>query len=220
MARPVTFTSRLKVAGDLPHFDEPVVKDEPMFFRSSREFARQHGGPIAQAFLDAIDDQLPAHVKLSIDTRVHMLMPGWWPCIPGWHHDDVPRERDDRQPEYENPSYQADHVLALVNGDVAPTAFALGHCSLPALPLGKTIYKEWNPEVEARLADGSLTKFLAPSNKLIWFDWLTLHAGQQAVARGWRWFGRASWNTALADRPRNEIRRQVQVYLENPMDGW
>lgn len=28
------------------------------------------------------------------DIKVHMLMPGQWPCIPGWHKDFVPRDDD------------------------------------------------------------------------------------------------------------------------------
>lgn len=25
------------------------------------------------------------------DVKVHMLMPGQWPCIPNWHYDNIPR---------------------------------------------------------------------------------------------------------------------------------
>jgi ribosomal protein L4 len=43
-------------------------------------------------------------------------------------------------------------------------------------------------------------------------------AGTRAVKNGWRLFIRASWNTDR--KPTNEFRRQVQVYMENPMEGW
>jgi hypothetical protein len=29
--------------------------------------------------------------QYSVDIKVHMLMPGQFPCIPGWHCDNVPR---------------------------------------------------------------------------------------------------------------------------------
>jgi len=32
-----------------------------------------------------------------IDVKVHMLMPGQYPCIPGWHLDMVPRDKDNNQ---------------------------------------------------------------------------------------------------------------------------
>lgn len=30
--------------------------------------------------------------KYTLDVKVHMLMPGQWPCIPNWHCDNVPRD--------------------------------------------------------------------------------------------------------------------------------
>lgn len=32
--------------------------------------------------------------KYVCDVKVHMLMPGQWPCIPGWHRDMVPRDEN------------------------------------------------------------------------------------------------------------------------------
>lgn len=37
---------------------------------------------------------------------------------------------------------------------------------------------------------------------------------------GWRWFARVSQSTNRADFITNEIRNQVQVYMEFPMEGW
>lgn len=76
-----------------------IVKNEPMLFSCDLDATRELGGPITRAWLDAIltDASIGPYI---IDTRVHMLMPGFWPCIPGWHHDDVPREREDGQPDY------------------------------------------------------------------------------------------------------------------------
>lgn len=30
--------------------------------------------------------------RYIVDVKVHMLMPGQWPCIPNWHYDMVPRD--------------------------------------------------------------------------------------------------------------------------------
>jgi hypothetical protein len=45
-------------------------------------------------------------------------------------------------------------------------------------------------------------------------------ANQQANGNGWRFFIRASWSTDRVKNCTNEIRRQVQVYMENPVEGW
>lgn len=34
------------------------------------------------------------HEKYIVDVKIHMLMPGQWPCIPNWHCDFVPRDDD------------------------------------------------------------------------------------------------------------------------------
>lgn len=202
----------------IPGFSQEAVKNEPMFFRSSYAFAHQHGGPITHAFLDALmASDVP--LNFNLDTRVHMLKPGWFPCIPGWHHDDIPRSRADGQPDYATPAYHASHCISLVNGDIAPTAFALGQISLPeVLPGQGPVYKHWHEAVDQAVNDGSLATQLIPSNTLVWFGWQSFHQGTRAVRNGWRWMGRATWNTDVPAA--NEIRRQVQVYLENPMEGW
>lgn len=220
------FRSRVEVVGDLGVFVDPAaIKNEPMFFNSSVQFARKHGGLITEAFLSA----LPAGWENGVfDSRVHMLMPGWYPAIPGWHHDDVPRAPippgqhflTAGQPDYDNPRYHAEHILGLVNGDVCPTAFAIGDCEMPEVPEGDLIYRRWNDEVNRLIDEGKLTKYIAPSGCLIAFDWQTFHTGQKAERSGWRWFGRISRNTDRCQQITNEIRQQVQVYLEFPMEGW
>lgn len=40
-----------------------------------------------------------------VDVKVHMLMPGMYPCIPNWHYDAIPRDADGiQQPELVDPS--------------------------------------------------------------------------------------------------------------------
>lgn len=203
--------SYFNTGDDLPDFDQDTVKNEPMFFSADTLYAYKHGGPITRAFISKFG------LSGIFDSRVHMLMPGWYPCIPGFHHDDVPRERADGQPEYFTPSYRSSHAMALINGDIAPTEFAIGSIELD-VPSEGIIYKQWHPKVVDAIRDGKLKSIKAPSSKIIYFSDRSFHQGTMAVASGWRWFGRISWNT---DRKfANEIRRQVQVYMPNPMEGW
>jgi hypothetical protein len=206
----------------LPPFTEDQVKSEPMLFSATPEFAAEHGGPITRAFLERLTTEYrrgKVDKPVYLDTRVHMLMPGWYPAIPGWHHDDVPRSRADGQPDYETPAYEARHTLALVNADVAPTEFALGSAVYPIIKPGAgNVYKHWHEHTEKLLGQGVLVRYSVPDRTLVNFDCYSMHQAVPAVRRGWRWFGRASY---CSDKtPRNEIRRQVQVYLKDPTLGW
>ena len=212
-----TFNSQITIAGDLPDFTQEQVKNEPMLFNCNYETARKLGGELTQAYLDALPEEFTKAKDFIVDSRVHMVMEGWWPAIPGFHHDDVPRTRADKQPNYINPEYKAEHVMALI-GDCCPTEFALGQTEFPEVPIGGKYYKVWHPIVEQQIKAGSLRSIFAPSNKLLFFDWQTWHQGTAAIKNGWRWFARATKNTER--KPTNELRRQVQVYLQIPMEGW
>ena len=203
-----------------------AIKKEPMFFNSDYQFAFENGGEVTKAFLTALPDDWKN--ELVFDSRVHMLMPGWYPAIPGWHHDDVPRPEipvgqhfiTAGQPDYDNPRYKAEHIMALVNAEICPTKFVLGDCIMPAIPEGELIYRKWHEEVERIIADKKVKVVECPNKQLIYFDWQTFHTGIKAVTNGWRWFGRVSRKTERTNKITNEIRTQVQVYLEFPMEGW
>jgi hypothetical protein len=216
---------RLVLPGCLPPFTQEEVKREPMLFNCSAEAARRLGGPITRAFLDRLPPDYGDPVV--IDTRVHMLMPGWYPCIPGWHHDDVPRTRIDGQPNYQLDQDRSEHVTALVGADVARSKFALGHGFFRDVPIGSVVYDAWHREVVGKLRSGDLTGWRAPMGRLVLFDDRTWHRGVAARGNGWRWFGRASrykdHSGARIDRrnPRtNEVRSQVQIYMARANAGW
>lgn len=199
--------------------DSSDVKNEPMFFNCSPEFAIENGGPITRAFFDALPDFVLKEKKCVFDSRVHMLMPGWYPAIPGYHHDDIERGPDG-QPDYDNMTYESHHIMALVNADVCPTKFALGVCEMPTVPTGEVIYKHWHDEIVRLLNNKELCWDVAEDKQLTHFSCYTFHTAEKAVKNGWRWFGRLSWDTSRVERITNEIRKQVQVYLEFPTQGW
>lgn len=206
------------------------IKNEPMFFNSSLPYAYIHGGPITRSFIDNLPMKylLADVTEFVFDSRVHMLMPGWYPAIPGFHHDDVPRPPipvgqhfiTAGQPDYDTPRYHSKHIMGLVNAETAPTEFALGQCTMPEVPDGELIYRCWHQEVKKLIEKGELQSVMAPDRRLLMFDWQTFHQGTKCVKNGWRWFGRVSWNTERTKNVTNEIRRNAQVYLEFPMEGW
>lgn len=213
----IEISSRAKVFDDFysPTESDDVVKNEPMFFGCDLQFAFDHGGSITRKFIEKID---VSSLTAVFDSRVHMLMPGWYPCIPGFHHDDVERSRVDGQPNYNTASYRCNHIMGLVNGDICPTEFAVGDAEFSDVPIGEVIYRKWHAEVESAIDTKKLSAFHAPSGKLIWFDDRTWHRGTQAIRTGWRWFGRVTFGSKR--KHVNEIRKQVQVYLPTPNDGW
>jgi len=188
------------------------IKNEPMFFNSDIDFAIKNGGPITKEFLELTNQDG------IFDSRTHMLMQGWYPCIPGFHHDDVPRNTANGQPDYITPSYKAKHCLALINGDICPTQFAVGEYNFRLPKTDKIIYEVWDKKVNDLINKGALELVSVPTDQLVYFDWNTWHQGVRANKDGWRWFGRLSWDTNR--KATNEIRNQVQVYLEFPKKGW
>ena len=115
------FNSQVRQRGSFPAiYSKEDISNEPMFYRASLDFAYKNGGEINSDFIELLPTDWLCR-PVTIDSRVHMLMPGWYPCIPGMHHDDIPRTRSDGQPDYENPGYNARHLIGLVNAKIAPT---------------------------------------------------------------------------------------------------
>lgn len=214
------FDSQIQVRGSFnpPFFSQAQIKNEPMFFNCDLDFCLKNGGPLTKNFLEKMPEDWKS-CNPVIDSRVHMLMKGWCPAIPGFHHDDVPRSTPTGQPNYDNPEYLSEHLTGLVNAEISPTLFAIGKHTLPKIEDG-VIYRAWHPIVEEQLQQCVLKPRVPITGEYFQFDWQTIHTAQKATDNGWRWFIRLSRKTDRQNHITNEIRRQVQVYLENPMDGW
>ncbi len=146
-----------------------------------------------------------------------MLMPGWFPCIPGWHLDDVPRTLPDGQPDHFTPAYESDHMMAIW-GSASVTSFAVGQIRLTEPAPGDPIYSVWHAQIERAIQTGELREVLVPTESLVNFTWQSFHRGNPATKNGWRFFIRASRRTKREHR--NEVRTQVQVYLPAVNAGW
>jgi hypothetical protein len=223
----LTFTPRIETLGFLPEFDQHTLKNEPMLFNCDEAHARKLGGPITRALLDA----LPADwhdAPLVVDTKVAMLMPGWFPCIPGWHHDDVERRGPHGQPDYIGKSKRAEFVMALVGAAHSATEFLNGPVLLPLPPEGETIYADWDRRIGFMVADDQVSTTKADDREVLFFDDATFHRGTVCREGGWRYFGRVSRYYDLAtDAPiargnerTNEVRNQVQIYMSAENAGW
>lgn len=67
-----------------------AIKATPGLWHASWDDALRYGGEVTRHVLGSVD--LRGDRKhVIVDTKVHMLLPGFMPAIPGWHTDGVPR---------------------------------------------------------------------------------------------------------------------------------
>lgn len=71
----------------------------------SQDSIRQMHNGLIKCPLDEVGDWMPEilpvlktcplpHQNYVVDSKVHMLMPGQFPCVPNWHGDAIPRDAD------------------------------------------------------------------------------------------------------------------------------
>lgn len=210
-----------------------LIQQEPMLFGADARFADKQGGPLTDLALLALEDIGVDRKDLLVDTRSHMLKPGWFPAIPGWHCDEVPRGKDG-QPNIDLiPGCLEDrpkHYLIILDaGTCAMTHFLTGTRRsggvimeygsaehLLSVDKGSTVWGHCDSYIRRRMHPEDIEPAL--SGHLYEFDQFDFHTATSAKLDGWRWFFRA---TTKSKRPvANEIRRQVQVYLGNENGGW
>jgi hypothetical protein len=199
-----------------------ALKNEPMLFSCDLWTAWRLGGPITRLFLGDLPQEWFGD-DLVIDSRVHMLMKGWYPCIPGWHHDDVPRTAPDGQPNYMDPEYLSEHLSCVIDlGTGSLTEYIRDQVVVPRPNLGEVVYEVWNHAINDNLEaypDREYYKIQqVKSGEIVKFDYTTFHRGVPATGSGWRWFIRVSRKTGR--KATNELRRQVQVYMSELEAGW
>lgn len=215
----LTFRSDFQQVADGVTWHTEMVRREPGLF-SYDPLALPVGAELAKQFVtQAIAYCGPIWASAVLDTRVHMLKAGFWPCIPGWHHDDVERTRPDGQPNYRDQTRRARHLLCVVDcGTGSLTEFACGTFRLREPPLGETVYQVWDRTLEKLHKRGAFEPIPVTNGALYAFNDHAFHRGTPATSQGWRWFGRL---TLDGDRLyANEVRTQTQVYLSDPSVGW
>lgn len=208
--------------------DAAVIKDETMLFSADPEFAFAKGGPITRKAIEFLISNLGMpDDNVVIDTRVHMLKPGWNPAIPGWHCDAVPRGADG-QPDFSDPSLDdIEHYLLVIDADDQPTGAMTEFVDLkspvrfPAPDAGENVWGV-HSRIINELLDAEarhLEVLTLESGRLYRFTAHDYHRSVPATGSGWRYFLRASVNTKTRG-PFNEIRQQVQVYMPDADLGW
>lgn len=179
---------------------EEQIRAEPQFGRASTTFAEQHGGPLTQAVLKALRNNLTpeeyAHLRLVVKT--HELEKGWYPNEPGWHcnHFYYIQEGTNSDDSVKtrirpiNPLDVQTRVFIVMSGEPTTQFLKARDVSLDlTLPNWRVVAKEINkslrPEDVVRLQPGALVEFRCNE----------IHQGSPAQKKGltWRYMLRATW---------------------------
>lgn len=185
------------------------IENEPILYQASYEHAMQYGGPLTKEFLS----KLPETKNCIVDTRVHMLMQSWYPAIPGFHLDHIPRTMPFAQPNLARINNQIHYMTTVGDSSIPEFVVQPIELTINYSDKDKTVYGQCNQQLE--LLQPKLFR-VTPNN--IWkFTSQDFHRCTMAEKSGWRYFARASYNTGVV--PKNKVRRQCQVYLDLKR-GW
>lgn len=207
-----------------------LIEATPNLRRASLSNALLFGGPLVRRCLE-VAPIVGDRPHVFVDTKVSMLMPGWWPAIPGWHTDGVPRKvmgtdnvysstasgppslwaQLDRHRDGYSPRYHTIHV-----GNDCPTEFVDGLLHLP-IDHGEDeeMYAEMTRKINSYT---TLRKLRAPEGVWMSWDWWNIHQATQATERGWRLLIRVTESDA-PPAERDFVRAQNQVYVPREF-GW
>lgn len=144
-----------------------------------------------------------------IDVKIHMLMPGQYPCIPNWHCDFVPRDASGatRFDVTDNSPL----MLLWVSG--GPLTEYL------ATPFETSEHLTGHDDV-ARAMRGQPTARVNPQR---WYQFSqhAPHRGVVATEHCWRVFARVTHSALNPPRPTvSPVRRHAQVYLDASNFVW
>lgn len=144
----------------------------------------------------------------EVDIKVHMLMPGQFPCIPNWHCDNIPRV--DGELQYSQVSKDTPKMLLWLSGGPY-TEFLTQEADVDT--------PKTHQELSSLVED--YKTFKIPSNRWIELDQHTPHRGTSAQYDTWRVFVRLTHKSISPSREVvSTTRRHCQVYLDKDAFGW
>lgn len=207
---------------------QELIKNTLGLHNASLEDALKYGGELTRAAIGAMNLSMTKK-NIIVDTKVHMLLPGMCPAIPGWHTDGVPRGNSLDPTVKQEPNIHAQEEIdspifhLLVTGESCLTQFIKEKnvsLNVPENPSSK-LYQMVSKQVNEKVASGELTAFSAPSCTAVTWDWWELHTGVPATKHEWRFLIRVTESDIQEPKTdlREIIRTQQQGYM--PLEfGW
>lgn len=215
--------NKVQVGQSFPEPSSEIIRSAPGLLRASLDTAFRFGGELTRQAL-SLAPIVGDKKYTSVDVKVHMLMKGQCPAIPGWHTDGVPRINGRPQMSEQLRLHCLDEVTRfhlLVTGNFCQTGFLDNTVDLAIESSMDTpdLYKE----VSNRLQDMQVLPHSFPPCTMLTWDWWNLHTGMIATANGWRYLIRIAESNDEQYAPQRDlsqiIRTQQMVY--SPLEfGW
>jgi hypothetical protein len=199
---------------------QELIKSSVGLFRASMEDAIKFGGDLTRECLQKIKLKNKRKYVL-VDVKTHMLMPGLFPALPGWHVDGTPRHSKS-EPDILEQEKNPDTIYHfLVTGEGCLTDFLIGETELeiPDKPSPK-LFNMIDEQVN-KLSNLENLSLASPSCQVLTWDWWTIHRGVEAKKHEWRYLIRVCENDYIAPLTnlRDVLKTQQQVYA--PLNfGW
>ncbi len=185
-------------------------KEEKMLYQASVKFAWNNGGPILREFLDKLADTWRYTDNIIIDQRIHKLQEGYYPAIPGYHLDWIPRINKGQDIDLTTiPDYE--HVVLII-GETSLTEFVAEPVEFPET------YSSFEPYNELLTIMPDLKTEHVVSGDMVHFTSRDWHRPVPALGSEMRLLIRASRVDHI--KPANEIRNQAQVYIPIQEASW
>ncbi len=226
---PVKFNRNPLVFGksmEQPTFND--IKSTFGLWNASMEDAIRYGGELTRAALQTMNIRNDRK-NIIVDTKIHMLMPGMSPAIPGWHTDGAPRDKNKNPQGKDLPDTFAqenderfNHYHILVTGTGCLTKFLAKptYISIPDQP-NESVYAVMSNETSSKVKEDPTLTINAPTCTSVEFDWWDIHTGVIAEKHEWRYLIRVCESDYYQPRKdlREVIRLQSQVYAPANF-GW
>lgn len=205
-----------------PSIDE--IKSTFALWNASLDDAMKYGGELTRAAIGAMDLKFDRE-HVIVDTKIHMLMPNFYPAIPGWHTDGVPRGEELKPNVKGSPNIFAQEKMTdtrfhlLVTGAGCLTEFIEGQISLEVPEEPSTdLYKMIDHSIKE---NPYLNRVTIPTCTAVTFDWWNIHTGVKATKHEWRFLIRVTETDHMEPETdlRKVIRTQQQVYVSENF-GW
>ena len=189
-----------------------VLSKEQSMYQASTRFAYDNGGPITKEFIDKLPFYY--HDNVLVDIRVHSLQKGYYPAIPGWHLDWLPRTNKGEDPVVDTiPNY--DHVVLIV-AETSLTEF-VSESTRFVLP-EKGAFAHVNRELSLYKQAANLSTEHVISGDMVQFTSRDWHRPTPAEGNEWRLLIRAS--RIDHKKPSNKLVTQSQVYIPTQEASW
>jgi hypothetical protein len=211
----------LVIGGSIEQPPTNELKNTFGLWNASLDDAVRYGGEITRLALRAMNIRHDRK-HVIVDTKIHMLMKGMSPAIPGWHTDGAPRDntknpggsgKPDIFAQENDPRPNRYHLLVTGTGCLTKFVNSPLYVPIPSEP-SYEVYNMMSQYVQDLTSKPVFRTMTVPSATVVEFDWWDIHTGVVASANEWRYLIRVAESDYYQPRSdlREIIRMQSQVY--------